>query len=82
MKDGCRPDIEVPPDPLTNASYVRKGESGWLLLLVFPRLCSLGGVRITIPHESEVVLLVLSLLCNAPGTVIKTPYSNTVPLVR
>ena len=66
-------DIEVlthPPDPLTNASYIRVVDSWWPLLITFPVVlpwspgCRSEGARITIPHESfyEVVLLFLQLL--------------------
>ena len=81
-------DVQVPPDPLTNASYVREVDSGWPLLLPFPivlpwrpgcRGRTDEGAGITIPYEifHDVVLLflqVLALLRNAPGAVIKTPY--------
>ena len=82
-------DVEVlthPPNPLTNASYVREVDSWWPLLLPFPVVLPRSpgcrgrrdeGVRITITHESfhEVVLLlqVLSLLGSAPGMVVKSP---------
>ena len=64
-----------PPDPLTNASYVREVDRGWPLLLPFPvvlprrpgcRGRTDEGARITITHESfhEVVLLFLAIARN------------------
>ena len=46
MKGGSRlehrSDVEIRNDSLTNASYVREVDSGWLLLLAFPILLPQG----------------------------------------